>query len=354
MMHDDPGSGHLGVKRTVARLRSRFYWVGRDKSVIKYCQECSKCQARRRPVKTAKSPLKQYQVGSPNERIEVDIVGPLPVSHNGNKYIIVMTDCFTKYANAYPVPEQTAERVALAVLDWVSHFGVMKIIHTDQGRQFESVLFQKLCQLLNIAKTRTTAFNPSSDGGVERFNRTLGDMLSKYVQPNQKDWDDHIPMVLLAYRSSVHESTKQTPAMMTFGRHPDLPADLVFGTPDSKQNKPDVPEFVNQLQQSLTLIHHIARAEMIKAGDRQKRHYDVKLHKVNYKVGDPVWLFNPSLKKKRSRKLHSPWTGPWIVTDVLSDLIIGIQQSEHGKRQIVHHNRLKPYRGEYKSWLNSE
>lgn len=83
--------------------------------------------------------------------------------------------------------------------------------------------------MLRIEKTRTTPYNPKSDGLVERFNRTLEDMISKYVQPNQKNWDEVLPLVMLAYRSSVHQTTGYSPAKLNLGRELKLPVDLVYG-----------------------------------------------------------------------------------------------------------------------------
>ena len=102
-------------------------------------------------------------------------------------------------------------------------------IHSNQGSQFESNLFQELCKVLGIEKTRTTPYHPQSDGLVERFNHTLGDMLSKLVDESQINWDELLPLVILAYHSSVHESTGESPATVLFGREVTLPIDLLLG-----------------------------------------------------------------------------------------------------------------------------
>ena len=81
--------------------------------------------------------------------------------------------------------------------------GVAKYLHTDQGSNFESNLVKELCRLLGITKTRTTPYHPQSDGMVERFNRTLLNMLSISVQKNETDWDLHLPAVMLPYRSVI-------------------------------------------------------------------------------------------------------------------------------------------------------
>ena len=344
MYHSDPGSGHMGIKRTVERLRSRAYWPRLKDSVKKFCQKCPECQKKKSPAKSPKAPMKTYVSGLPNERVQIDILGPLVESHKSNKYIIVLTDCFTKWASAYPVPRATAKEVADAIIDWISHHGVMKILHSDQGGQFQSAIVREVCQLFCIHKTRTTSYYPASDGQVERMNRTLIDMLSKYVGQNQRSWDDHLPLVLLAYRSSVHESTSLSPAVMTLGRELDLPADLVFGRPEGESSQADTPpSYVTKLIDRTEKVHQVARDKLMEAHDRHKRAYDIKQFQNNYKVTDLVLLFTPAVKRGRNKKLSSRWTGPYQIVEVLSDVVLRIRLNNKIKDRVVHHNRLKPY-----------
>ena len=344
MVHSDPGLGHFGIKRTLDRLRPRAYWPSMTAYVTKFCASCEKCQSRKQPARKPRAPLVSYRTGVPNERVQIDIVGPLVESYRMNKYLIVMTDCFTKWANAYPVRRATAIEVANALQDWVSQFGVMKIIHSDQGTQFEATVVQQLCHKLGIVKTRTTSYHPQGDGQVERLNRTLMDILSKYGRQSQKDWDEHIPMALLAYRSCANEVNKISPAMMTYGRELNLPVDLIYGVPPSSVQPGQEPhQYVAELEQAILKVHEIARTKMLKAANRQKKNYDLKQYKNNYKKGDLVWLFTPAIKKNRVKKLSSRWNGPYQVVEPLSDVLIKIRRRPRTKELVVHHNRLKPY-----------
>ena len=104
----------------------------------------------------------------------------------------------------------------------------------DQGRDFESAVFSEMCSLLGIKKTRTTPLHPPSDGMVERFNRTLEAQLSKFVSDHQTDWDQHVPLLMTAYRTAMHETLGNTPAKLMLGRDLHLPVDLLTGRPNDE------------------------------------------------------------------------------------------------------------------------
>ena len=157
--------------------------------------------------------MQKYVSGAPLERLALDILGPLPISNLGNKYLFIVGDYLSKWTEAYPIANQEAKTMPdVLVHEFVSRYGVPGELHCDQGRNFEADIFKEMCQLLGIKKTRTTPYRPQSDGIIERFDRTLESRLAKYVQDHQQDWDRHVPYVMMAYRSSVHESTGQSPA----------------------------------------------------------------------------------------------------------------------------------------------
>ncbi|PIK38622.1 Retrovirus-related Pol polyprotein from transposon [Apostichopus japonicus] len=222
--HNHRLSGHLMAKKTLSRIRGKFYWSGYRNHVRNWCRSCDQCAARKGPKKKLNARMKQYGAGHPLQRCAMDIMGPLPISTRGNRYILVVADYFTKWTEAYAIADMEAQTVARTLVEeFICRYGIPEELHTDQGRQFESELFQCMCRLLDIKKTRTTPFHPQSDGMVERFNRTLEDMLSLVVSENQKDWDSWLPYMLMAYRSAEHESTGFPPAELMFGRAVDLP-----------------------------------------------------------------------------------------------------------------------------------
>ena len=328
-LHDASTAGHLGLAKTVDKIRERFYWPGLQGDAEIWCQQCPKCATRKPPQRAARAPLVSSHAGYPLERVAVDIMGPLPTTEAGNKYIMVVSDYFTKWTEAYAIPNQEALTVATKLVDeFLCRFGAPETLHSDQGRNFESAVIRELCALLDIRKTRTTPYHPQSDGQVERFNRTLAGMLSRYVSDNQKDWDVPLPHVLMTYRSSVHEATKYSPFFLMFGRAVRLPVDVMFGRcPDEQGN---ATEYVATVRSILETAHDIVRQNLKAAQRRQKDYYDTRISGDPYSAGDRVWLHSPAVKRGQTSKLASSWEGPYEVLEPLSDVIPDLQRRSRG------------------------
>ena len=345
-MHGGITSGHLGEKKTLSRLRQRFYWLEMRKDVQEWCRVCDTCNAKKGPARRGKAPLQLHQVGAPMERVAVDILGPLPTTAAGNRYICVAMDYFTKWPEAYALPNHEAVTVAEALVErFFTRFGVPGELHSDQGREFEAEVFRECCRLLGIRKTRTTPLRPQSDGMVERFNRTLGQELAKYCQEGQTEWDRKLPALLMAYRSAVHEATTFTPARLMMGRELRLPVDLTTGRPPDEGMPTVVTEFAVALQRRLVEVHHQVRGQLKIAGEAMRRRYDRGSREVALEVGDKAWLHNPRRRKGLSPKLQSSWEGPYDIVQKISAVTFRIRRGRRGKSKIVHADRLWKYRG---------
>ncbi|CAI5681311.1 unnamed protein product [Oreochromis niloticus] len=174
---------------------------------------------------------------------------PATGEERGNCYVLVAMDYFTKWPEAYAIPDQEAETVADVLVEGMfSRFGTAETLHSDQGRNFESKVFAAMCERLGIKKTRTTPLHPQSDGLVERFNRTLAQQLAILTSEHQQDWDYHLPLILMAYRSAVQDSTQCTPALLMLGRELRTPAELAFGKPPDAPEVPPGRDYARKLQ----------------------------------------------------------------------------------------------------------
>ncbi|GFS67233.1 retrovirus-related Pol polyprotein from transposon 412 [Trichonephila clavipes] len=163
------------------------------------------------------------------------------------------------------------------------------------GKKFPLCGIEGVCELLGIDKTKTTPLHPQSDGMVERFNRTILNNLSLMVSKNQQDWDQKVPLFLLAYRSAVHETTGYSPSQMLFGRDLRLPCDLLFGRPPDTPSSPE--EYVQNLQARFEDVHNLARERINLRTEKMKTRYDTKATGHQFKEGDKVWFYNPTRRK---------------------------------------------------------
>ena len=152
--HDIPSSGHLGAEKTLQKVRHFFYWPAMKKYIEDYCLTCDKCIAKKLPIKKHRAPLGQYLVGEPMERNQLDVMGPLPLSKS---FILVAVDCFTKWTEAYAIPNQEAHTIIkVFVNEFVCRFGSPLQLHSDLGTNFQSTAFRQMCDFLHIDKTNTS------------------------------------------------------------------------------------------------------------------------------------------------------------------------------------------------------
>ena len=160
----------------------------------------------------------------------------------------------------------------VVVREFISRFGAPKQLHTDQGWNFQSKLFREMCSILNIDKTRTMPLRFQSEGMVEQFNRTLDAMLFKFVDEKQKHWDLYLPLLMIAYRSSVHEYTGFSPNEMMLDCEALLPLNLVIRQAEPSGNS--TTEYAAKLSKQMEWIHQFALQHFKLSSDGLKSNYD--------------------------------------------------------------------------------
>lgn len=207
-LHDD--MGHLGVERLTDLLRSRFYWPKMTSEAEQYIKDCGECTLRKAPCKKA-APLQQIVSSGPMDLVCIDFLSMEPDSH-GISNVLVVTDHFTRYAQAFPTRNQKALTVAKVLVEkYFVHYGLPSRIHSDQGRDFESRLIRELLKLLGVRKSRTSPYHPQGDPQPERFNRTLLSMLATLGDDKKRSWSQHVPYVVHAYNCTKCDATGYSP-----------------------------------------------------------------------------------------------------------------------------------------------
>jgi transposase InsO family protein len=336
--HDHPLAGHMGRRKTYERIKQHYFWPSMRKDIFQYCQSCQKCQQHSRD-RCRRAPLRPIAAQAPWDYISIDVAGPLQRTKNGNTYILAAIDHFSKYVIARPVNNFTALTTAKFLFNnIVCQFGPPLRILTDQGRNFESELINQLCQMLNIEKLRTTAYHPQGNGAIERYNRTLKQILSKYVNEKHTDWDTYLPQALYAYNTSVHDSTGVTPYEVVFGH---------TANPMSYLKPPAETSLVANSYLDRLIRHNSEIRKRVayhndQARAQQKRYYDSRATNGHvYKIGDLVWLTNIHLATGPTQKFVPKYVGPYTVR-AIHNLTYTIED-EAGRLINVHYNRLKPY-----------
>ncbi|XP_058494566.1 uncharacterized protein LOC131465683 [Solea solea] len=338
--HDD--LGHLGIERTTDLLRSRFFWPKLACDVEQYIKNCGECITRKIPCHRA-APLHHISSSGPMDLVCIDFLSLEPDS-TGIGNVLVVTDHFTRYAQAFPSRNQKAQSVAKILVDkYFLHYGLPARIHSDQGRDFESQLIKELLKMMGIRKSRTTPYHPQGDPQPERFNRTLLSMLGTLGCERKKQWSKHIGYLVHAYNSTKCDATGYSPYFLMFGREARLPIDLCFGTsPDGKADGCH-SRYVAKLKDDLQSAYKLASDEAYKTHQRNKRSYDKRVGFQNLDIGDRVLLSNLGLKGKH--KLESRWSPiPYVVLGKMPNLPLYKVKPENGRGGVktLHRDHLLP------------
>ena len=299
--HDE--TGHQGRDRTVSLVRERFYWDILYKDTSDYVAQCPRCLRRKGTTRPAL--LQPFFATQPLEIIHLDHLTLEPCKGQFES-VLVVTDHFTRYAQAYAVKNQTALTTAKVLWEqFLRHYGFPQKILTDQGPGFESQLFQELMSMARIEKLRTTSYHPQTNGQCERFNSTLMNMLGTLTPDQKKDWKSHLLTMCHAYNSTQHSVTGYSPYYLMFGRHPRLPIDYQLGLTRDNLAQPSKFKFINKLNERLQEAYAKAEALTQEEANRQKKLYDRRSKDVVLTPGDLVLV--RIVKWTERHKIQDKW-----------------------------------------------
>ena len=339
--HTIPTAGHLGKKKTANRILGRFYWPTLYRDVADFCRSCEACQ-KSTHCRGARAPMIPLPVmAEPFERIAMDIVGPLPRSRAGHRYVLVVCDYATRYPEAVPLKTIDAECIAEELVKIFARMGIPKEILTDQGSNFTSQLLAEVYRLLHVDALRTSPYHPQTDGLVERFNKTLKEMLRKTAVEDGKDWDRLIPYVLFAYREVPQESTGFSPFELLYGREVRGPLDVLKEVWESSSRSDEsTVSYVLLMRERLEKMTTLVQTNMAKAQGQQKRWYDRTARQRAFQAGDQVLVLLPT----STSKLTAQWQGPYNVIRAMGRVNYLVDMHDRQKRKRVFHiNMLRKW-----------
>jgi len=350
--HGDGLTGHFREGRTRARIAERYWWPSAAHDVATFVETCLQCQQENRravlPGENAIPPA-NIRVGPLFHRMSVDVMGPLPVTSTGKRYVVVFMEYLSRWPEAFAVEKADAATIArLITREIVPRFGAPQVLLSDRGSIFLSQLITTLTSTIGTYQDSTTPYHPQANGLVERMNGTIGRLLRRVLatRANHETWDEFIPMILFAIRTTPNSTTKLTPYELMYGRLPLLNLDVALDP--ERVNKDTKP--VDKWLKDVEILRELTMESFREVEDDREQRLRMTTWYVP-SINDAVWLYQPltltSTSKSSSRKLHNPWTGPWVVISVdnMRNNVELRDPSNARRRRTVHLSRIKRVRG---------
>ena len=249
--------------------------------VRNWIKKCYVCLKRKSTKQKHRHSLTKWKPSHPFWQVSLDIMGPLPESQ-GNKYILLIGDQFSKRYEAIALPNQETKTVSRAFVEhWIVRLGCPVNLHSNQGSKFMSKLFRSLCSELGARRTSTMSCHPQGNAMIERTNQTIEQCLSKYIGQYQHEWTKFLPLVIMAYRSSIHSVTNYSPAYVVLGFPLSLPVECIYSTPQTAIYATPT-DYVFTMKQKLQETRQLMREYMDVEQERQKQYYDRSKYGPNF------------------------------------------------------------------------
>ncbi|KAL1278521.1 hypothetical protein QQF64_025194 [Cirrhinus molitorella] len=340
-LHDQ--MGHQGTDRTISLIRDRFFWPYMQREIEQYVMSCM-CLKQKKPNRETRTLLVSITSTHPFELVSVDFLH-LDKCKGGYEYILVIVDHFTRFAQAYPTTSKSGKVVADKIFnDYALKFGFPMRIHHDQRGEFENQLFSQLSKYCNVAGSRTTPYHPQGNGQVERFKRTLLQMLKTLTDKDKTDWKNSLNKLIFAYNCTRTEVTGFSPFYLLYGRSPRLPVDTLFNL-QGDVDRGSHQDYVEQWKRGMQEAYTIARENAHRAAQRNKRNYDGRVRSTVLSPGDRVLVRNLT-PRGGPGKLRNHWENSIhvVVKQVGKDVPIYELRPENGKgrSRVIHRNLLLP------------
>lgn len=346
--HDDTTAGHFGISKTFARISELYYWPRLRQEVYRYVRKCEICQAQKSPNQARPGLMGSYKnINFPFQLISMDLLGPLPRSRNGNQFLLVVVDWFTKFVLVQPLARATSKPIIRFVENHVFLVhGVPQIIVVDNGSQFISRDFQSLATTYKVQKIWYNARYHPQINHTERINRIIVTALSSYIHDNHRTWDENVFRVAQAIRLSKHEVTGFSPAFLAFGRNVPLTGDFYGKISDNADNVISIGEKNQRLEdlEELPRLYVEVRNDLFKAYKRNVKQYNLRKRPLRFRIGDKVWKKNFTQSNAAnyfSAKL-APKYVPCVVNRVISNLVYQLKDLDGADLGNWHIKDLKP------------
>jgi len=341
--HNSVFGGHAGRDRTIARLQMDYYWPGLVADVRAWCKTCQDCQ-KARAVRPKNRGLMQLPAPAvkPFQTVGIDLLGPLPLSLKGNKYCLTVICHFSHWPILIPVPNKEARTLAEALfMNVICEHGSFERLLSDREGTLAAPVVAALVEFIRAKRVYTSAYQPSTNGAVERCHRWINTVLRVFasLNPTSRDWEASLKIAEWSYRTSTLTNTEYTPFFVLYGRHPTFPQDITAGEPKVGTT---THEYVKNLQHQLATAHDRLARITVKLRARMKSYYDRHRVDMEYEVNDLVLVFYPPLENS---KVFFSWRGPFEIIEKVTPLTYRLRNLATGEvcDDLANINRLAKY-----------
>lgn len=347
-LHDAPTAGHLGVERTLKKMKERYYFPQMRQYVTQYLKACDLCQAFKpsnlKPAGLLQTPVMHRRF----EVLAMDLFGPLPEGSQGEKWIFLVEDVATRWVEIFPLKEATAENCAKVLIEEVFlRYGLPRRIISDNGVQFVSAVMQKTMLVLGITQNLIPVYHPQANP-AERKNREMKSMLAILVNTDHQDWPKNLPAVRFALNTGVNQGTGHTAAYLTFARELRSPIDVVQdirAVVEAENYVPQITPYLRTFVKSLQEVRwrHEHQQDLRKAvADRSRR------KGPSFREGDLVLIENHAhshAAKGITKKFTPRRIGPFKVSRMVTPTTFEVVDNQGQVRGKYHSSALTPYSG---------
>lgn len=310
--HDD--IGHFGFEKTLSRIKSTYWFPKMRRFVKKYVTACLECAHHKTPGGPREGFLHPIpKVNKPFHTIHADYLGPFVRSKRGNCYILVIIDSFTKFSNITPVRNTKAATTVRSIKEHISYFGTPARLITDRGSCFTSKIFRKFIKNTGIKHVLNAVSTPRANGQVERYNRTILDVLStKSHGQDDRTWDEFLFDIQIGLNTTVNKTTQKSPSELLFGFNITNASESILNDVLEDTNTIATPEEISEMRET--------SGECIKIQQEKDKHRFDKKRKLTqrYKEGDLVRVERDITSNNgKSKKLVPKYQGPYRILKIL-------------------------------------
>ena len=330
--HTDITGGHFGIEKTLLRL-NQFYWHPElNKWVKEKINKCLDCQKNKSAKLIYEEPHEMPVYSKPMQRIQMDVLGPLPKTKRKNQFIITAIDVTTRYLFAKAVPRARSKETIEFLKEIIHEKGLMQIIQTDNGKNFISEEFREELQKYSIKHITSTPYHPQSQGLIERNNKTLSERLRIYCK-DPSEWDLELKSIVMSINANINKTTKRSPFFLMHGFEPRTILNnkwkLSLGsgtTPISKER-----------DKARARVHKEQRKSRLRRSSNRKR--------IKLQIGDLVLWKVFAINRKAGKHLTPKFKGPLIVIRILKNGGVLCVSPKTKKEVVINKSQLKKFHG---------